>query len=117
MYNKYEVIVVATANVQVRMDADLKRTTEETLKSMGLTMSSAITMFCRQVVNQGRIPFEIIAGHTPTEETRKAMEDTLAGKNLSRPFDTVDEMWEDLNAHLSGAEERTGSRCAAHGNA
>ena len=89
---------MATANVQVRMDEDLKKSTEDTLKSMGLTMSSAITMFCRQVVNQGRIPFEIIAGHTPSEETRIAMEDTLAGRNLSRTFDSVDEMWEDLNA-------------------
>ncbi|WP_294157918.1 type II toxin-antitoxin system RelB/DinJ family antitoxin [uncultured Selenomonas sp.] len=89
---------MATANVQVRMDADLKRSTEDTLKSMGLTMSAAITMFCKQVVNQGKIPFEIIAGNTPNEETRKAMQDTLAGKNLSRTFDTVDEMWEDLNA-------------------
>lgn len=89
---------MATVNVQVRMDADLKRSTEDTLKGMGLTMSAAITMFCKQVVNQGKIPFEIIAGHTPNEETRKAMQDTLAGKNLSRTFDTVDEMWEDLNA-------------------
>ena len=89
---------MATANVQVRMDADLKRSTEDTLKGMGLTMSAAITMFCKQVVNQGKIPFEIIAGHTPNEETRKAMQDTLVGKNLSRTFDTVDEMWEDLNA-------------------
>ena len=89
---------MATANVQVRMDADLKRSAEDTLKSMGLTMSSAITMFCRQVVNQGKIPFEILAGSTPNEETRKAMQDTLAGKHLSRTFDTVDEMWEDLKA-------------------
>jgi len=89
---------MATANVQVRMDAELKQSTEDTLKSMGLTMSAAITMFCKQVVNQGKIPFEIIAGRTPNEETRKAMQDTLAGRNLSRAFDTVDEMWEDLNA-------------------
>ena len=89
---------MATANVQVRMDADLKQSAEDTFKSMGLTMSSAITMFCRQVVNQGRIPFGIVAGSTPNEETRKAMQDTLAGKNLSRTFDTVDEMWDDLNA-------------------
>ena len=89
---------MATANVQVRMDTALKQSAEETLKSMGLTMSSAITMFCRQIVNQGRIPFEIVAGHNPNATTRKAMQDTLEGKNLSRTFDTVDEMWEDLNA-------------------
>lgn len=89
---------MATANVQIRMDADLKKATEQTLKSMGLTMTSAITMFCRQVTNQGRIPFEIVAPDVPNRTTRKAMDDTLAGKNLSKVYDSVDDMWKDLNA-------------------
>lgn len=93
---------MTTANVQIRMDADLKRETEKAFKSMGLTMSSAVTLFCRQVINQGRIPFDIVMPRHHAEsfnkETRKAMDDTLEGKNLSRRFDTVDEMWDDLNA-------------------
>ncbi|MBR1695551.1 MAG: type II toxin-antitoxin system RelB/DinJ family antitoxin [Selenomonas sp.] len=89
---------MATATVQVRMDAQLKKETEAALKSMGLSMSTAIHLFCRQVVNQGRIPFEIVAPSIPNAETRKALDDALAGKNLSRSFATVDEMWEDLDA-------------------
>ena len=50
-----------TATIQVRMDSALKKETETALKSMGLSMSTAIHLFCRQVVNQGRIPFEIVA--------------------------------------------------------
>lgn len=89
---------MSTATVQVRMDSALKKETEAALKSMGLSMSTAIHLFCRQVVNQGRIPFDIVAPNIPNAKTRKAMDDTLAGKNLSRSFDTVDEMWEELNA-------------------
>ncbi len=89
---------MSTATVQVRIDSALKKETEAALKSMGLSMSTAIHLFCRQVVNQGRIPFDIVAPTIPNAKTRKAMDDTLAGKNLSRSFDTVDEMWEDLNA-------------------
>lgn len=92
---------MASANVQIRMDAELKKETEKALKSMGLTMSTAITLFCRQVINQGRIPFDIVMpqhSENFNKETRKAMDDTLKGKNLSRTFDTVDEMWDDLNA-------------------
>ena len=89
---------MSTATIQVRMDSALKQETEAALKSMGLSMSTAIHLFCRQVVNQGRIPFEIVAPHLPNAATRKAMDDTLAGKNLSRTFDSVDEMWDDLNA-------------------
>jgi hypothetical protein len=39
-----------------------------------------------------------VAPNLPNAATRKAMDDTLAGKNLSRTFDSVDEMWDDLNA-------------------
>ncbi|MDD6133102.1 MAG: type II toxin-antitoxin system RelB/DinJ family antitoxin [Selenomonadaceae bacterium] len=87
-----------TATIQVRMDSALKKETETALKSMGLSMSTAIHLFCRQVVNQGRIPFEIVAPSVPNAETRKVLDDALAGKNLSRSFSNVDEMWDDLNA-------------------
>ena len=89
---------MSTATIQVRMDSALKQETEATLKSMGLSMSTAIHLFCRQVVNQGRIPFDIVAPNTPNAVTRKSMDEALAGQNLSRSFDTVDEMWEELNA-------------------
>ena len=89
---------MATATIQVRIDSLLKKETEAALKSMGLSMSTAIHLFCRQVVNQGRIPFDIVAPGFPNAETRKVLDDALAGKNLSRSFSSVDEMWEDLNA-------------------
>ena len=89
---------MATATIQVRMDSALKKETEAALKSMGLNMSIAIHLFCRQVVNQGRIPFDIVAPNIPNAETRKVLDNALAGKNLSRSFSTVDEMWDDLNA-------------------
>lgn len=52
----------------------------------------------RQVVNQRRIPFEIVAPDVPNRTTRKAMKDAMEGKNLSRSYDSVDDMWKDLNA-------------------
>lgn len=89
---------MAATTVQIRMDADLKMETEYVLKSIGLTMSSAMNLFCRQVVNQGKIPFELVSKDVPNLETLKSMKDTLEGKNLSRTFSSVDEMWEELNA-------------------
>lgn len=89
---------MSAVTVQLRMDADLKLETEYILKNIGLTMSSAVNLFCRQVVNQGKIPFELVASDVLNAETIKAMNDTLEGKNLSRSFSSVDEMWEDLDA-------------------
>lgn len=36
--------------------------------------------------------------HTPNKETLKAIEELEAGIGLSKPFNTVDELMEDLNA-------------------
>ena len=64
---------MATATIQVRIDAGLKSETESVLKSMGLSMSTAIHLFCQQVINHGRIPFDIISAPGLTEEGRRSM--------------------------------------------
>ena len=58
----------------IRMDEALKNDLVETLRSMGLNLSSFFTLAARQVVAQQRIPFEIRAvPPAPTEETRRAL--------------------------------------------
>ena len=52
---------MAQAMVNFRMDADLKRSMEDTCKRMGLSLSSAFVMFATKVTNEQRIPFEITA--------------------------------------------------------
>ena len=47
--------------VNFRMDEDLKKSMETTCKKMGLTMTSAFTMFAVKVTQEQRIPFEICA--------------------------------------------------------
>lgn len=47
--------------VNFRIEDEVKREAETALKEMGLTMSSAITMFLVKVGRERRIPFEITA--------------------------------------------------------
>lgn len=47
--------------INFRVDEEVKENAERALKAMGLTMSSAITMFLVKVGNEQRIPFEITA--------------------------------------------------------
>lgn len=68
---------MATTTLQVRIDSDLKQETEATLKSMGLSMSTAIHLFCQQLVNYGRIPFEVIAAPKLNEEKRRAIDNAM----------------------------------------
>ena len=48
-----------SSNINVRIDTQLKKDAEELFSDLGLTMSSAITLFLRSAVNNDGIPFEI----------------------------------------------------------
>ena len=67
-------------NINIRIDQDLKNESEELLKKLGLTMTSAMNIFLRQVVLQRKIPFEITLNEEPNEETKIAMRNVFEGK-------------------------------------
>lgn len=88
---------MATTNLNIRIDDELKKEAEDLFRYLGLTMSSAITMFLRSAVNNDGIPFEL-KRHEPNAETIAAMEDAKNDRNLHGPFDSIDALLEDLNA-------------------
>lgn len=53
--------MATTAQISFRIDEELKQSAERALDDMGLTMSSAITVFLKKVSRERRIPFEISA--------------------------------------------------------
>ena len=50
-----------TTMVNFRMDTDLKKRMESVCKDMGMTMTTAFTIFAAKVCREKRIPFEINA--------------------------------------------------------
>ena len=78
---------MSQTTVNFRMDEDLKKNMESTCKKMGLTMTSAFTMFAVKVTREQRIPFEINADPFYDEENmtrlKKAAQDAKAGKNMA----------------------------------
>ncbi len=87
---------MATATVQFRMDSDLKSRLEETFHAMGLTLTTGMNLYAKAVVNQQRIPFEITASPSIPKALQKDLRDVREGKNLSKAFDTTDELYKDL---------------------
>lgn len=91
---------MATVNMSIRMDVELKKQADAMLADMGLNMTTAMNIFLRQVVRQGRIPFEI-ATDTPNNETiaaMKEMDDILNGKIAAKKYSNTDDLFKDLNA-------------------
>ena len=67
---------MSTVNVNIRMDADLKKQAEELFEELGLNMTTAFNAFARQSVREQRIPF-MLSKNTAmvNEETMQAIEE------------------------------------------
>ena len=65
-----------TANLSVRIDPELKAQAESLFADLGMSLTTAITVFFRQAVRENRIPFEIRRDR-PTRETAAAMQEAL----------------------------------------
>ena len=83
------------SNINIRVDAETKAQAQELFASLGLDMSTAVNMFLRHSIAFGGIPFVI---RRYNEETEQAIRDAHNGENLSQPFNSVEELWEALNA-------------------
>lgn len=57
----------SVARVQFNMDRDLKIQVEALLDDMGLNMSTAFTLLAKAIVNQRRIPFDIVASNSTSD--------------------------------------------------
>ncbi len=71
---------MATKNITIRMDEELKTQFSKFCNEIGMSMGTAVTIFAKTVVKEGRIPFELSV-KAPNLETIKAM---LEAEKLSR---------------------------------
>ena len=72
------------AQINFRIDDETKRAAEALFKSLGLTMSSAITVFLNQSINERGIPFRVHApdpSARPVSELLQRIDDVKHGRN------------------------------------
>ncbi len=85
-------------NTSISIDADLKASAQKLFAELGLDLSSAVTLFLRQSVEEEAIPFRICK--RPNAETLKALNegDSMLNDKNSKRFHSVDELFEDLDS-------------------
>ena len=82
---------MAQATVNFRMDASLKKSLETTCKELGLTATSAYTMFAAKVVREKRIPFEVAIDPFYSESNMKRLRSSIAQmRHLELAGDRID---------------------------
>ena len=88
---------MSTSNINIRVDSKVKEEAEELFNKIGINMTTAMNIFLRQSIRYGGIPFEIRLNEA-NEITRAAIDDVENNRNLSKSFDNIKELKEDLNA-------------------
>lgn len=91
---------MATTNINVRVDSELKQAAETLFDDLGLNMSAAITMFLKSAVNHDGIPFEV-KRQKPNPETKAALAEYDKMKNqpeLYKRYAKFDELVDEVLA-------------------
>ena len=89
---------MASTNVSIRMDEELKKQAEELFSDLGLNFTTAITTFVKQSVREQRIPFSI-GRNIPNEETILAIQEVEQMKKdgkSAKGYTDVDVMMTEL---------------------
>lgn len=81
---------MAQAAVNIRMDADLKEDMNKTCKNMGLSMTSAFTLFAKKVTREQRIPFEITSDSFYETNNIKDLESRALDSSKNKNMETHD---------------------------
>ena len=86
------------AQINIRIDDNLKEKAEILFEELGLNMSTAFNIFIRQSIRQGGIPFEITTqvdsfySESNMRILIESIKEADEGKFISKSFDELKEM-------------------------
>ena len=75
---------MATATISIRMDADTKKSMEAVCRDLGMSMTTAFTIFAQKVGRERRIPFELTVDPFYSEENIAHLRRSIAALEEGR---------------------------------
>lgn len=85
-----------SVSITIRMDESLKRNFEKVLDDIGLSVSSAFTVFAKAVTKEHKIPFALVADPFYSETNLKILEKSIKeldeGHYIVKTLDELKEM-------------------------
>lgn len=93
-----------TANINIRIDPEVKSSAEKLFASFGITVTDAINIFLHKSIMEGGLPFEMKQTNYNTE-TVIAMQETKAimdGKLQAKRYPSAHALFEELDAEMDG---------------
>ena len=99
-----------TANLNIRIDPQTKQGAEELFSTFGITISDAVTIFLRQSLMVGGLPFEMKQPryNAATEAAMQEAWEIVNGQKKTKSYSSADELFEELDAEY---ESEYGKKC------
>lgn len=82
-----------TATIQTRVEPAIKKSAQQILNKLNITMSEAISMYLSQITLHQGIPFEV---KIPNELTAQTLKESIDGENL-HTVNSVDQLFQELD--------------------
>lgn len=86
---------MAQAMINFRVDEELKKSMEETCKELGLSMTTAFTIFAKKMTREKRIPFDVSVAPFYSERNmpylKKVVEDIESGKAVLAEHELIED--------------------------
>ena len=89
---------MSKVSTNISLDADLKKQSQALLADLGLDLTTAVTIFLKQMLREQGIPFRITK-NTPNDETIAAMNEYYeiqAHPEKYRRYDSFEELLEEV---------------------
>lgn len=86
---------MAQAMINFRMDEELKKSMEETCKDLGMSMTTAFTIFAKKMTREKRIPFDVSVDPFYSESNmsylKRVTEDIESGKAVLAEHELIED--------------------------
>ena len=88
-----------TATLNIRIEPETKTNAEHLFSQFGITVSDAVTIFLKQSLMEGGLPFEVKQPryNKETEAAIQEARDIMAGRISAKSYSSVSEMITDLD--------------------
>lgn len=87
---------MSKTSMSIRLDSEVKEQAQQVFNNLGMDMTTAINIFLRQAIQYQGLPFDV-----RLDENRKLLEvltDLDQNRNMSKSFESVSDLMEDLRA-------------------
>ena len=84
------------ATINIRVDENLKKESENILGELGLGLTAALTIFLKAVVRNNGIPFPLEIPNKTTLKAFKEADDIVSGKVKAKRYSSAAELRKDL---------------------